>query len=176
MKEITRESIEQGKRIQQLRLQKNIKQEELSLLCNISVPYISRMEQGHVNISSKTLQLMATALGCSIEYLRDGIECDKCSSNDIVQNERDGVTIIENEEIKKNLNKLLAICDEDMRKSLINITNWLNDYACTRKAMENMPPSDIGMFYDNCCRYIENISSTLEDGIVKYQEYSGEDY
>ena len=52
-----------GLRVKQLRLSKNISQEELGALSNLDRTYISGIERGKRNVSLKNILQIASALG-----------------------------------------------------------------------------------------------------------------
>ena len=54
-----------GLRVKQLRLSKNISQEELGALSNLDRTYISGIERGKRNVSLKNILQIASALGVS---------------------------------------------------------------------------------------------------------------
>ncbi|WP_409522344.1 helix-turn-helix domain-containing protein [Nitrincola sp. MINF-07-Sa-05] len=53
-----------GANICALRLQKNLLQDGLALLCGLDRSYMGRIERGEVNITVETLYQIAEALGC----------------------------------------------------------------------------------------------------------------
>ena len=63
------ETIQQkvGKRIVEIRTQKNISQQELASKCNFEKSNMSRLEKGNVNATLSTLEKVCDAL--QIEYI-----------------------------------------------------------------------------------------------------------
>ena len=61
-----------GERIRALRTECNLTQKELGNLCGMADSAIRRYESGRGNPTEKTLQRIASALGCSVGYLVDG--------------------------------------------------------------------------------------------------------
>lgn len=190
MKEITSKSIEKGKRIFEVRTKRGYNQEQLSELCGISVAYISKMEQGRVNVSDKTLNKMSTALNCSYEYLEKGIgnpfieEIKEMSKDKVIEDRikesspvrkrPDNNTYIK--EIEKSVQKLVTIGDTDTLECFKQVLEWLNDYACNKKLMEQSAPFEVEAYYDNCLRYIDNITEALEYNIAHFQVDFDDDF
>lgn len=58
-----------GKRIQKERLKRKLSQQELGLACGISIEYISKIENGKVNPTIKTLNKIAKKLSLKITDL-----------------------------------------------------------------------------------------------------------
>lgn len=58
---------ELGKRLAELRLEKNMTQEDLVDACNVSVRTIQRIESGEVTPRTSTIKILLTALGIDIE-------------------------------------------------------------------------------------------------------------
>lgn len=65
-----------GQTVRELRLSKNISQEELAYLCNLHRTYISDVELGKRNLSLENIAKMAKALGISLSKLFERIEAD----------------------------------------------------------------------------------------------------
>lgn len=55
-----------GKRIKELRAEKNLSQQDLAAKCNFEKSNMSRLEAGRVNVTLSTLQKVADALGVKI--------------------------------------------------------------------------------------------------------------
>lgn len=55
-----------GKRIKELRAEKNMSQQDLAAKCNFEKSNMSRLEAGRVNVTLSTLQKVADALGVKI--------------------------------------------------------------------------------------------------------------
>lgn len=55
-----------GTRLKEIRLQKNISQEELSFRCDLHRTYISSVELGKRNIALLNIEKLANALDCTI--------------------------------------------------------------------------------------------------------------
>lgn len=58
--------IEVGKRIQQIRIEKNISQQDLAAKCNFEKSNMSRLEAGRSNATLSTLETVCKALGINI--------------------------------------------------------------------------------------------------------------
>ena len=58
-----------GRTISDIRKQKRIKQKELALKCNLSVPALCNIEKGKCMPSYKTVEALAEGLGISYGYL-----------------------------------------------------------------------------------------------------------
>lgn len=65
-----------GQTVRELRLSKNISQEELAYLCSLHRTYISDVELGKRNLSLENIAKMAKALGISLSKLFERIEAD----------------------------------------------------------------------------------------------------
>ena len=55
-----------GKRIQEIRIEKNISQQELAAKCNFEKSNMSRLEAGRVNATLSTLEKISIALEVNI--------------------------------------------------------------------------------------------------------------
>lgn len=61
-----------GKRLQELRLQKNLTQKDLAFLVDVEISQITRIERGIINTSILNLMRIADALEISIcDFLKD---------------------------------------------------------------------------------------------------------
>ena len=58
-----------GKRVKELRKERNISQEELSFRCRLHRNYISDLERGKRNVSLRAINQIAEGLGVSIATL-----------------------------------------------------------------------------------------------------------
>lgn len=58
-----------GKAIRELRIQRNLSQEQLSLLADVDVSYVGRVERGDNNVAILTLLKLTDALGVSLSEL-----------------------------------------------------------------------------------------------------------
>lgn len=58
--------IKVGKRIQEIRIEKNISQQELAARCNFEKSNMSRLEAGRANATLSTLEKISNALGVNI--------------------------------------------------------------------------------------------------------------
>ena len=58
-----------GKRIKTRRNQLGYSQEQLAFECNLSVPYISQIENGHKAVSLNALLQIADAMDCTLDWL-----------------------------------------------------------------------------------------------------------
>ncbi|WP_082017853.1 helix-turn-helix transcriptional regulator [Flavobacterium sp. JRM] len=56
-----------GKRIQEIRIEKNISQQELAAKCNFEKSNMSRLEKGNANATLSTLEKVCDAL--QIDYI-----------------------------------------------------------------------------------------------------------
>ena len=61
--------IKVGKRIQEIRIEKNISQQDLAARCNFEKSNMSRLEAGRVNATLSTLEILAKALEVNIKEL-----------------------------------------------------------------------------------------------------------
>jgi transcriptional regulator with XRE-family HTH domain len=61
--------IKVGKRIQQIRLEKNISQQDLAARCNFEKSNMSRLEAGRANATLSTLELVSKALEVEVVEL-----------------------------------------------------------------------------------------------------------
>jgi transcriptional regulator with XRE-family HTH domain len=55
-----------GKRIQQIRIEKNISQQDLAAKCNFEKSNMSRLESGGANATLTTLEIVAKALDVEV--------------------------------------------------------------------------------------------------------------
>lgn len=62
-----------GKRIRQLRLERDLTQEELSNKCGLDMSYIGRIERGEQSSALVTISALAKGLGVSVEDLFKGL-------------------------------------------------------------------------------------------------------
>lgn len=63
--------IEVGKRIQKIRIEKNISQQDLAAKCNFEKSNMSRLEAGRANATLSTLEIVSKALEVDvIEFFR----------------------------------------------------------------------------------------------------------
>lgn len=178
-------NLEQGKRILELRTRKGLTQEELSKITKISVPYISRIEKGKVNVTMKTLIEMSKALDCSIQFLEQGceqpiIEKETSSNDSFINNEtvkrtrksepymKDKDFAKYRKEIRDALDDILYNCDDDMIKALKIIVEKISDYSFSRNSMEQMDNEHREIYHDRCLKYIEDISNELEYQIAHF--------
>ncbi|RYJ53206.1 XRE family transcriptional regulator [Flavobacterium petrolei] len=58
--------IKVGKRIQEIRVEKNISQQDLAARCNFEKSNMSRLEAGRANATLSTLEVVAKALNVNI--------------------------------------------------------------------------------------------------------------
>ena len=61
--------IQVGKRIQKIRIEKNISQQDLAAKCNFEKSNMSRLEAGRANATLSTLETVSRALGIEIVEL-----------------------------------------------------------------------------------------------------------
>lgn len=90
-----------GKRVKEARKLREMTQEQLAEVCDISWSAISRLENGSSAVSLKTLMRVASALDIGIEFLLQDVIVKKNDLDDSVVNEILG---------------LLALCDVDKKK------------------------------------------------------------
>lgn len=64
---------EVGKRIQELRLQKEISREQLAVKMGITTKYLYEIEKAKKGFSADTLMKISKALSCSCDYILQGI-------------------------------------------------------------------------------------------------------
>ncbi|TMI69591.1 MAG: helix-turn-helix transcriptional regulator [Bacteroidetes bacterium] len=63
-----------GSRIKELRLKKNLTQNELAILCNFEKASMSRIESGKTNVTVLTLKKISKAMDLElIEFFGDGV-------------------------------------------------------------------------------------------------------
>jgi transcriptional regulator with XRE-family HTH domain len=65
------ELIALGNAIRQLRVERGISQEQLSLLAGVDVSYVGRVERGDNNVALLTLLKLTDALGVSLRMLAE---------------------------------------------------------------------------------------------------------
>jgi len=58
-----------GKRVQELRIQQDLSQQDLAAKCNFEKSNMSRLEAGNVNSTLSTINKVANALGVKVEEL-----------------------------------------------------------------------------------------------------------
>jgi transcriptional regulator with XRE-family HTH domain len=61
--------IKVGKRIQQIRIEKNISQQDLAARCNFEKSNMSRLEAGRANATLSTLEIVSKALEVEVVEL-----------------------------------------------------------------------------------------------------------
>lgn len=69
-----------GERIRQMRLARGMTQDQLSSAAGISKGFLSDVENGKRDISSRNLLRIATALSASVDYLLQGVFCPDCEA------------------------------------------------------------------------------------------------
>lgn len=74
---------ELGRRLAELRQQKNLTQEELVEACNVSVRTIQRIESGEVTPRTSTVKILLSALEADFESFKNTLEINK--SNDYLR-------------------------------------------------------------------------------------------
>ena len=70
-KDVNRQEV--GKRIQELRLQKEISREQLAVKMGITTKYLYEIEKAKKGFSADTLMKISKALSCSCDYILQGI-------------------------------------------------------------------------------------------------------
>ena len=58
--------IEVGKRIREIRIEKNISQQDLAAKCNFEKSNMSRLEAGRSNATLSTIEIVAKSLGVKV--------------------------------------------------------------------------------------------------------------
>ena len=58
-----------GKRLQQLRIERKLRQEDVAKLLKITTPHYQKVEYGKVNVPTLTLCFLADYFGVTTEYL-----------------------------------------------------------------------------------------------------------
>ena len=58
--------IKVGKRIREIRIEKNISQQDLAAKCNFEKSNMSRLESGRYNATLSTLEIVAKSLGVKV--------------------------------------------------------------------------------------------------------------
>ncbi len=58
--------IKVGKRIREIRIEKNISQQDLAAKCNFEKSNMSRLESGRSNATLSTLEIVAKSLGVKV--------------------------------------------------------------------------------------------------------------
>jgi transcriptional regulator with XRE-family HTH domain len=61
--------IKVGKRIQEIRIEKNISQQDLAAKCNFEKSNMSRLEAGRANATLSTIEIVANALEVDVVEL-----------------------------------------------------------------------------------------------------------
>ena len=59
-----------GERIRQLRIEQNMTQYQLADLTGLKRPHITRIEAGSYSVGFDTLQAIAKALGCTLDFIK----------------------------------------------------------------------------------------------------------
>ena len=59
-----------GERIRQLRTQQQLTQDQLAALTGLERPHITRIEAGRYSVGFDTLQVIAQALGCTVDFIK----------------------------------------------------------------------------------------------------------
>ena len=91
-----------GERIKERRLQLGMRQDKFADMLNVSKSTVSLWEAGINNPSTKRLELIATTLGCSVDYLTDNVNNNSLTDKIILAMERAGIgKDIEIEELEK---------------------------------------------------------------------------
>lgn len=58
-----------GKRVRELRMEKQLSQEKLAFACNMHRTYLGGIERGERNLSLKNIEAIANALGVTLSEL-----------------------------------------------------------------------------------------------------------
>lgn len=105
-----------GRRIQELRKNNNITQQELGLKINISLPQIVRYETKDVQPPADVLNRLAEVFGVSIDYIVNGNTSEKAQQT------------LKDAEIIKEFQKI-EILPEEEKKTIIKVISALvRDY------------------------------------------------
>ena len=100
-----------GARIKEKRISKNLTQEQLAELCNVSLGTISRVETGKTVLSIETLLIFAESLETDINYLL----CDFAKHN-----------LAEEQETTECLNEFTKLSLKN-REIVVNIMKLMNN-------------------------------------------------
>ena len=112
-----------GDRIRHVRQERNLTQKELGDRTGIAEPTIRRYELGKLNPKYETLEKIAKALGCSAQFLHDGVP----KVGDMTTNWKTGKRISFPLEIDSDLLSVLQIIASDEGRTLneeIEDTLW----------------------------------------------------
>lgn len=115
----TYDTIEVGKRIKKIRKSKNLKQDDLMEVLNLSRPAISNIETGRRNINLHQIKALADFFGVSIDVL--GIQVEEVETNDLLERarlifENDNVPIEDKQDLYEEVMKLYLSAKEQLKK------------------------------------------------------------
>lgn len=184
MSEVTQKSIEQGKRIFALRIEKGLSQEDLHNKSGISVPYISRIEKGRVNVTYRTLNTMAKALDCSLSYLENGYE-ENTSNQTSLEDTREIVTYDNTtnsndvvlalkcsmkkkefmklrKSIRDNIDEILYTSNDDVIKTLSYVIEKFNEYSFLMNTIETQDEETQNVYLKRCEKYASDIKEEMQ--------------
>lgn len=98
-----------GARIKEKKISKNLTQEQLAELCNVSLGTISRVETGKTMVSIEMLLIIAESLDTDINYLLcDFAKCDVSDEPEVVECIKEFTKLsLKNKELIVNIMKLM---------------------------------------------------------------------
>ena len=106
-----------GQRIKESRLKLGLTQEQLAEIVNLSVPHLSKVENGHKGLSldtaAKLANALANALDFSIDYL---VQESAGNSRRVFHSEMNYIVADCTEEELSKLLKLIRTCKEIIRE------------------------------------------------------------
>ena len=62
-----------GSRMRELRIERGLSQEEFAALSSLDRSYVGGVERGERNLSLRNIEAIASALGCTISTLAEGV-------------------------------------------------------------------------------------------------------
>lgn len=115
----TYDTIEVGKRIQQLRKARSLKQDDLMKVLNLSRPAISNIETGRRNINLHQIKALADYFGVSIEVL--GVDAEVVETKDLLERARlifinEDIPLEEKQDLYEEVMKLYLSAKEQIKK------------------------------------------------------------
>ena len=102
-----------GQRIKESRLKLGLTQEQLAEIVNLSVPHLSKVENGHKGLSLDTAAKLANALDFSIDYL---VQESAGNSRRVFHSEMNYIVADCTEVELSKLLKLIRTCKEIIRE------------------------------------------------------------
>ena len=110
-----------GKRILEIRtrLKPKVNQIEFGAKIGVSGPTVSNYEKGETDAGAKTLALIATIGGVSLDWLITGKDPDQHTySTAIIGNETIAEATVQGSHYAQKINLMVADMDEDMQKDI----------------------------------------------------------